>query len=150
MARKRLTSYGDMGVWEEPEAATTRVKAVLVNGSRKLLTIGVDCRGKLPDHNYEGAIVRLNPTGLCTEDDIRWADESVRKKGAVAVLRLPLKPTNSLTGEETVQEMIQPEVSIRAVLVSELESSFVRDGLQEQERTEIITLAQNMLTKVGG
>jgi len=164
-ARDVLDGALDTEAAKEGQPALTRFKAAAVtehrvDGATRLLTVDVDARGNSFDGreaSVNGAMVRLRPVGLCTEDDVQWADDKARKLGALTVSRMPLSDAAPTTFEDAVDDELpavdDDEVtttSMRDVLACHLTSAMEREGCSLQEMAETVSLAQHMLDDAGG
>ena len=136
------------------------VVEVWVCDATRLLTVDVDVQGNGfagREQMVQGAMVRLRPVGLCTEDDVQWADDKARKLGALTVIRMPICDAGPITfeepGDDDIPTLSDEEVttsSMRDVLACHLTSAMEREGCSLQETAETISLAQHMLDNAGG
>jgi hypothetical protein len=160
MARRRLTEAEPELVKTAP--ALTRVKAGAVtehavDGAVRLLTVDVGVSGDAFDGSAQlvaGAMVRLRPRGLCTDDDLRWAEDRARELGALTVSRMPLPDVAPTTFEDgdagEPQDDDVPEQRMGDVMRAQLERQMMHEGCDAGEMKETIELAQRMLEAAGG
>jgi len=160
MARRKLAEAEPELVEASP--ALNRVKAGTVtehavDGATRLLTVDVDARGNSfvdKEAAVKGAMVRLRPHGLCTDDDVRWAEDRARELGALTVSRMPLPdvaPTTFEDGDaEEPPDDDAPELRMGDVMRAHLEQQMAHEGCGADEVAETINLAQRMLEAAGG
>ena len=159
MARRKLVEV------EVPEPSTiTRVMAGVrsievlemeVTGTTRLLTVEVSATKPLPpmaDGLLTGTMVRLRPSGLCTADDMDFAERAVRQAGALTVTRMPLAeagPDADVAGEPVPDEELAVLPMIEA-LDARLRQQMDREGCSDDEREATLSLAHRMLEQAGG
>lgn len=124
------------------------VTAVQVSGSRRLVTVDVGVDVPLPKSRMDGAIVRLRPSGLCTADDMVFAEDAVRSLGAAAVVRLPL----SRADVPEVEGTAVGEGAIDGDSIAEALRTVVRRMMASSDPEEVevvVGLADKLLGEVG-
>ncbi|MFA4974901.1 MAG: hypothetical protein WC683_20045 [bacterium] len=139
--------------------ALTRVNAVqevAVLGATRLLTVDVSATHPLIEMGtgtLSGVMVRLRPTGLCTADDMDFAERCVRKAGALTVTRMPLAavgPDADIPGEDNPPDEELSVLPMVEALDANLRKQLARERCSDVECEETMKLAHTMLEQAGG
>ena len=120
-----------------------------VQNSRKLLTVDVGKGDLLIGQSVDGAIVRLRPTEDCAASDLDRAEARLRKSGATAIMRLPLRSHEQVVAEQE-QSIQEPGVTLKEALLESLSRILRRDGVNAEDAARTTVMAEVMLAKAGG
>jgi hypothetical protein len=134
------------------------VRDVKVHNPTRLLTVSVGPTGNAFDgieQQVKGAIVRLRPVGPSTADDMRWAEETAQKLGALQVVSMPIAAAGATfetpQDEELALEDAEGDViTMRDAMCGRLQSTMVNERCSADEVEQTLALANQMLERAGG